>query len=196
MSLPIPGISIADASSPSLNTITKSVQSVFGSFKGDKIIPHTGAVTNLSLLNGNALAPSLVANIGTAPTSTAIPALNITGLVLLQEAQVLSSENWNVFYDITFDSQGGNAPLDSLGDPNFIPQFYKILLYFVAKPQPDPTPEDFNLYQFSVVFSTDTIPDRNGNKYPLGSIKTVEVFVINEDPKTSRGTTTTVQPGG
>ncbi|AXG71957.1 hypothetical protein KORDIASMS9_04215 [Kordia sp. SMS9] len=188
MSLLIPGRKIFDAAKTPINNINKNVNSVFGCFNGDSIILTTHEKTDLSILNGNSLPPAIVAISETSP-SNIIESIKVKGLVLIQDSTVLTSEDWQVHYAITFDSQGGNTPSDNT---NSVPQFYKILIYLCYNQNINPTSTKFNLYAFDINFSTDAIPDQSGNFYPLESIKTVEVFVLDKDPKTSRGTVTTV----
>jgi len=195
MPIPIPGISIPDASTGSNHLITKSVNSVFNTFDGNQEVPSSGFKPDLSALNGNQLSPALAANLGFVK-NTSIRAINIQTLILSQEADTstnnVNSLDWEVTYQITLDSQGGKAQSDVKGG-NSLAKLYKIILYFTYTKQVDPLSTDFNLYNAKVVFSTDNIVDHNGNSYPIDSIKSVEAFVINQDPETSRGTETTVQ---
>ncbi|MFY0632035.1 MAG: hypothetical protein JXR05_16875 [Flavobacteriaceae bacterium] len=50
-------------------------------------------------------------------------------------------------------------------------------------------------YFHKIIFLAGSIKDGANNDVPLGYIDTVKVYLVNENPKTSRGTVTTVQSG-
>ncbi|MBC8754655.1 hypothetical protein H2O64_08210 [Kordia sp. YSTF-M3] len=69
---------------------------------------------------------------------------------------------------------------------------YQLNIYIIFN-TPEKSGVKYDFYSFDIRFLKKSIKLQELNNLPLSQVNTVEVFIINKDPKTSRGTVTTVQ---
>lgn len=100
--------------------------------------------------------------------------LQIFPIVFVNKAQQVA--DFNLYYNYTLDADG-------------LPQIAIYICYH--KEEINATAYEYNTFEIYVYKGA--ITDANNKEVELSEIQTVQVFLINTDPRTSRGTTTTVQ---
>ncbi len=116
------------------------------------------------------------------------PAKNTLKILMASIVNVSKNLNENSFsinYQFTYNS-GGNYQLN----------FY--IFFNEGSTSVTSVGSEVNSYvsfPFEITFTQDLLSPVNGTPIPLGSIKTVQVFMVDVDPETTRGTETAVQPG-
>jgi len=70
---------------------------------------------------------------------------------------------------------------------------YKLTVY-VAFDELDKKNDDYKFYSYKIKFMPSSLKSANGTVITFDKVGSVEVFLVNVDPETSRGTVTTVQP--
>ena len=131
------------------------------------------------LLNGQLLAPVV-----TATRNASNNELTIHVAFLIQKEEAIPETEINNFFNMTFSEAGGDILQGE--------SIYKLLLYtdFNAGRSDVDT---FFLYVYEIKFTSQFIPTRNSGLIDISKLKTVESTIINQNPRTSRGTVTTVQ---
>ena len=117
----------------------------------------------------------------TTTTITNNSQLKILMAAVVRTSKKLTSGDFSFYYHFTYNSSGNYQ-----------------LNFYITFDKSNKAVSDVNSYAsfpFEVTLTEGSIKSANGASVPLDSIKTVQVFLINEDPETTRGTETTVQPG-
>lgn len=134
----------------------------------------------ISLPGGNypkLLPPVTVANFLTNEFGIA-KGIRETGLIFVDKSYNLNVDDFTFYLNFTYGAAGG----------------YQLNVYIAFEKETKGIPEEYNTFGFEVNFEGDTITCDGGNAIALSEIKTIETFVLDVDPETSRGTVTTVQP--
>lgn len=104
--------------------------------------------------------------------------LKILMAAIVNGANELKETSFSINYQFTFNSYG-NYQL------NFYIYFNKSATAVVGN--------SYKSFPFEVTFTGSHVLPVDGTKIPLGSIKTIQVFMVDVDPETTRGTVTVVQ---
>ncbi|WP_075344417.1 hypothetical protein [Tenacibaculum agarivorans] len=173
------------------NTIIQEstgIINVNGTFVPGKLISkEEGEITfklqkenSISLPEGNypkLLPPTIVANL--ISNDNEVTGIRITGVILVDNNYDLTTDDFGFCWNFTYGSTGG----------------YQLNLYAAFEAEaPKSLPSEYDMFGFEVNFKNEAI--KSGIfTLPLEKIKTVEAFVVDADPETSRGTVTTVKSG-
>lgn len=89
----------------------------------------------------------------------------------------LKKEDFNYYYSISLNYNSK----------------YQLTIYMTFA-KPVEASKDYYYYPCNIQFKKDSILDALKDPIPLDQFETVEIILVNQDPATSRGTVTTVQP--
>lgn len=104
--------------------------------------------------------------------------IKILAVCFVNKSYELEYKDFTCYYGFSYDRRGG----------------YLINLYITFDKQ-EKKAVNYKYYSFEFEFEKGAIRCADGFEVPMEKIKTVQLFLINKDPETSRGTETTVQSG-
>jgi len=104
--------------------------------------------------------------------------IKVLAVCFINKDYKLEYNDFTFYYDFSFNS---------IGD--------YLLNLFITFNKHEMKAIEYKYYSFEFEFEKGAIHCADGCEVPMEKIKTVQLFLINEDPETSRGTETTVQSG-
>lgn len=102
----------------------------------------------------------------------------IQGVAFVNSDYGVKKDQFEFYYNFTYKSSGE----------------YQLNIYMTFIHSDKNNEQGFRYYPFLMEFCDGAIKSGDGETVPIDKIKTVELFVINRNPETSRGTVTTVKP--
>ncbi len=102
----------------------------------------------------------------------------IEGIAFVNSDYEVQKEQFEFYYNFTYKSSGD----------------YQLNIYMTFIHSDKNNEKGFIAYPFLMEFYEGAVKCSEKETVPIDKIKTVELFVINRNPETSRGTVTTVQP--
>lgn len=104
--------------------------------------------------------------------------LKVYAVCFINKEYELTYNEFTFYYDFSLNNSGEHQ-----------------LNIFITFNEEERKTTDYKYYSFEFDFEKGAVHCANGSEVPMEKIKTVQFFLINTDPETSRGTETTVQSG-